>query len=106
MGGRCDTRWLTLTNKAGKGIKITAADTFDFSALHYTDKDLFEIKYGHALPDIYRAEVVLNLDCIQRGLGNASCGPVPVPLMKFRRIQFINMLSACLLFQNKERLTG
>lgn len=28
MGGRCDTRWLTLTNKAGKGIKITAADTF------------------------------------------------------------------------------
>ena len=79
MGGRCDTRWLTLTNKAGKGIKITAADTFDFSALHYTDKDLFEIKYGHALPDIYRAEVVLNLDCIQRGLGNASCGPGPRP---------------------------
>ena len=37
-------------HKAGKGIKITAADTFDFSALHYTDKDLFEIKYGHALP--------------------------------------------------------
>ena len=85
MGGRCDTRWLTLTNKAGKGIKITAADTFDFSALHYTDKDLFEIKYGHALPDIYRAEVVLNLDCIQRDLGNASCGPGPRPAYEIQK---------------------
>lgn len=85
MGGRCDTRWLTLTNKTGKGIKITAADTFDFSALHYTDKDLFEIKYGHALPDIYRAEVVLNLDCIQRGLGNASCGPGPRPAYEIQK---------------------
>ena len=85
MGGRCDTRWLTLTNKAGRGIKITAADTFDFSALHYTDKDLFEIKYGHALPDIYRAEVVLNLDCIQRGLGNASCGPGPRPAYEIQK---------------------
>ena len=85
MGGRCDTRWLTLTNKAGKGIKITADDTFDFSALHYTDKDLFEIKYGHALPDIYRAEVVLNLDCIQRGLGNASCGPGPRPAYEIQK---------------------
>lgn len=85
MGGRCDTRWLTLTNEAGKGIKITSANTFDFSALHYTDKDLFEIKYGHSLPDIYRAEVVLNLDCIQRGLGNASCGPGPRPAYEIQK---------------------
>lgn len=85
MGGRCDTRWLTLTNKEGKGIKITSADTFDFSALHYTDKDLFEIKYGHDLSDIYRAEIVLNLDCIQRGLGNASCGPGPRPAYEIQK---------------------
>ena len=25
-----------------------------------------------------RNEVVLTLDCIQRGLGNASCGPRPL----------------------------
>lgn len=77
MGGRCDTRWLTLTDQTGKGVKITSSDTFDFSALHYTDKELWEVKYGHALPDVCRAEVVLNLDCVQRGLGNASCGPGP-----------------------------
>lgn len=85
MGERCDTRWLTLTDKEGKGIKITSAETFDFSALHYTDKDLFDIKYGHDLADIYRAEVVLNLDCIQRGLGNASCGPGPRPKYEIQK---------------------
>ena len=59
---------------------ITSIDkTFDFSALHYTDKDLWETKYSHSLSDIYRPEIVINIDCIQRGLGNASCGPGPRP---------------------------
>lgn len=79
MGGRTDTRWLTLTDKAGHGLRITADGTVDFSALHYTDPDLRRVKYGHDLPNIRRSEVILNLDCIQRGLGNASCGPGPRP---------------------------
>lgn len=86
MGERCDTHWLTLTNDNGKGLKITANNcTFDFSALHYTDKELWEIEYGHNLDDIYRAEIVLNLDCIQRGIGNASCGPGPRPKYEIKR---------------------
>lgn len=79
MGGRTDTRWLTLTSNTGEGMKITAKERFDFSALHFTDKDLYTVKYGHDLDDFRRAEIVLNLDCIQRGLGNASCGPLPRP---------------------------
>lgn len=79
MGGRTDTRWLSLTDSQGRGLKITAADKVDFSAQHYTDRELWQVKYGHDLGDIRRAEVVLNLDCIQRGLGNASCGPGPRP---------------------------
>lgn len=80
MGGRCDTHWLTLSDIHGKGMKIISIDkTFDFSALHYTDKDLWETKYSHSLSDIYRPEIVINIDCIQRGLGNASCGPGPRP---------------------------
>lgn len=79
MGGRADVEWLTLTDKEGEGIRITAKDKFDFSALHFTDKDLFAVKYGHDLDDVRRSEVILNLDCIQRGLGNASCGPGPRP---------------------------
>lgn len=80
MGGRCDTRWLVLSDDNGNGIRISAiGDTFDFSALHYTDKDLWETKYGHDLPSVERAETVLNLDCAHRGIGNASCGPGPRP---------------------------
>jgi len=78
MGERTDTRWLKLTDDNGRGLKITADGTFDFSALHYTDRELWRVKYGHDLDKIRRPEVVLNLDCIQRGLGNASCGPQPL----------------------------
>lgn len=85
MGGRTDTHWLALTDGQGKGLRITATDTLDFSAQHYTDKDLWQVKYGHDLSDIRRAEVVLNLDCIQRGLGNASCGPGPRPHYEIRK---------------------
>lgn len=85
MGERCDTRWLKFTDSDGRGLMISAAgDTFDFSATHYTDKDLWETKYGHDLPSIEKAEVVLNLDCIQRGIGNASCGPGPRPEFEIR----------------------
>jgi len=84
MGERCDTRYLTLTDSEGKGIMIRATGegapaTFDFSALHYTDKDLWNILYGHDLDKIRRQETVLNLDAIQKGIGNASCGPDTLP---------------------------
>ena len=85
MGGRYDARWLTLTGANGKGIKITAVGTIDFSALHYTDRELWQVKYNHDLAHIRRAEVVLNLDCRQRGLGNASCGPGPRPQYEIRK---------------------
>ncbi len=85
MGGRCDTRWLTLTDDQGRGIRITACGTFDFSALHYTDAELWQVKYGHDLANIRRNEVVLNLDCAQRGLGNASCGPGPRPRYEIKK---------------------
>lgn len=79
MGNREDIRWLTLSSPCGKGIKITSPDQLSFSALHYTDTDLWSIRYKHDLPTIRRAEIVLNLDCIQKGLGNASCGPPTRP---------------------------
>ncbi len=82
MGGRTDTRWLTLTDNNGKGVKITPDGTLDFSALHYTDPELWEVKYGHDLDNVYRPEIVLNLECAERGLGNASCGPGPRPKYK------------------------
>lgn len=78
MGNRDDVRWLTLSN-GKQGLKIISKDRLNFSALHFKDKDLWEVEYGHDLDNVRRAETVLSLDCIQRGLGNASCGPGPLP---------------------------
>lgn len=78
MGNRDDVRWLTLSN-GKQGIKISSIDKLNFSALHFTEPQLWDVQYGHDLNSIRRAEVILNLDCIQRGLGNASCGPGPRP---------------------------
>ncbi len=75
MGGRTDTRWIRFAAADGRTLTFTAGESFDFSALHYTDEDLYLVKYGNDLDKVRRAEVVLNLDCIQNGIGNGSCGP-------------------------------
>ena len=80
MGERTDTRWLTFRTQEGRTVTFTANGTFDFSALHYTDEDLYLVKYANDLDQIRRSEVVLNLDCFQTGLGNGSCGPGPLPV--------------------------
>jgi beta-galactosidase len=79
MGERTDTRWLRLATEDGHTVTFTADGTFDFSALHYTDEDLYLVKYENDLDKIRRADVVLTLDCAQQGLGNGSCGPGPLP---------------------------
>jgi beta-galactosidase len=86
MGERCDVRWLSLTDKAGKGLCLKSnGEWFDFSAQHYTDEDLWNVVYGHDLPSIRRDEVVLCLDAAMLGLGNGSCGPGPLPQYRIDR---------------------
>lgn len=80
MGTRTETRWLALTDGENCGVKVTALDgAFDFTALHFTDEDIWGAKYGHDLDKVRRQETVLNIDCATRGLGSASCGPGPRP---------------------------
>jgi Beta galactosidase small chain. len=79
MGERTDTRWLTFSAEDGRTVTFTADGTFDFSAQHFTDEDLYLVKYANDLDNVRRSEVVLNLDCVMGGLGNASCGPGPLP---------------------------
>lgn len=79
MGERTETRWLELTDTQGNGIRIQANGAlFSFSALHFTDEELYQTNYRHELSSKRRAEVVLHLDAAMRGLGNASCGPGPL----------------------------
>lgn len=77
MGEREDVRWITLTDRQ-QGVKITSLDTLSFSALHFTDEAAWKAYHDFKLPEISQPQVYLTLDCLQRGLGNASCGPQPL----------------------------
>lgn len=73
-GNHEDTRWVELTDVAGRGLRISAVETpFAFSALHFTADDLVAARHHHELRP--RQEVVLSLDARMSGLGNSSCGP-------------------------------
>jgi len=72
-GNRTDVRWVTLSDRRGRGICVTAEPLFEFTASHFTANDLFAARHTNDL--IRREEVLLNLDYHQRGLGTASCGP-------------------------------
>jgi hypothetical protein len=54
----------------------------EFSVSHYTAQDLDAAYHTYDLHP--RAEVVLNLDYRQRGLGTESCGPGPLEQYKIK----------------------
>jgi beta-galactosidase len=73
-GNKEGVRWLSLTNKEGRGLLVVAEDTpIAASALHFTANDLATASHQHEL--VPREEVILSLDARQCGLGNGSCGP-------------------------------
>jgi len=72
-GHKTDVRWLTLTDAQGWGLQVAGDPTLEFSASHFTAEDLYAATHTSDLQP--RAEVILNLDHAQRGLGTASCGP-------------------------------
>ena len=73
-GNHEDVTEVILTNKQGKGVRVTAIDRpFSFSALHYTVDDIYKATHDCDLKP--RKEVILSLDAAVLGLGNSSCGP-------------------------------
>ena len=71
-GNKTDIRWWTLTNAAGKGIKVVAEAPFSASALHYTIESLDEGLHkmnGHS-PEVEKADLTnFCIDKLQMGLG-------------------------------------
>jgi beta-galactosidase len=72
-GHKCDVRRLTLSDEQGRSLTVLGQPTFEFSALHLSDDDLYQARHTTDLTP--RAEVYLNIDAAQRGLGTLSCGP-------------------------------
>ncbi len=76
-GSRQDVKWVALTNNWGKGVLVTAADSFAFNALQYSDHDIDKARHINELKPADR--IYLNLDAAVLGLGGASCGPATLP---------------------------
>lgn len=74
-GNHVDVRWLSL-RAVSAGLLVEAAGPMEFSASHYTAQDIDCAYHTYDLKP--RAEVILNLDYRQRGLGTESCGPGPL----------------------------
>ncbi len=70
-GYKTETRWLQLTDKTGKGLKIIGEPLFGFSALFYTTEDLTQKKRGrlHTYQLKKRNFISLNIDLKQMGVG-------------------------------------
>ena len=79
MGNREDLRWISFDDGKNCGVKITSLDRMGCSALHFHDRDLRSAKHDFELNDLRKKEIYVNLDCVQQGCGNASCGPLPLP---------------------------
>lgn len=82
-GNKEDVRWAALTKKnSSAGLLIVGDETFSFSALHYTARDLNDARHLNELNA--RKEVILCIDYGQMGIGNASCGPQTLEKYKLK----------------------
>jgi 3-dehydroquinate dehydratase type II len=77
-GNKTDVRWVALADPQGRGLLAVAeGDLLEVSAHHYTTEDLTTAR--HTVELTRRADITLNLDHRQSGLGGASCGPGTLP---------------------------
>ncbi|PHR87465.1 MAG: beta-galactosidase [Leeuwenhoekiella sp.] len=74
-GYHTDTRWLTLTDDAGNGLKIVGKQPLGFSALNISTEDLdpgMTKDQRHPTDLTVQDEVFLHVDLKQRGLGGLN----------------------------------
>ena len=72
MGNHEETRWASLTNKAGKGMLVVNEAPYAVSALAHSALDLTLATHPHKLP---KSDVTyFTVDAVVTGLGGNSCG--------------------------------
>ncbi len=83
MGLRTAVEWMAITALDGKGLLVLPSVPMSFSALDADESDMFDHTDPSALRHAYTIPrldgTVLCLDYAHRGIGNASCGPAPLP---------------------------
>jgi beta-galactosidase len=66
-------RWATLTDEAGRGLRVEGEPVIDLTARPWTSEHLDQARHPTDL--VPGDRVWVNLDLAQHGIGSASCGP-------------------------------
>ncbi|TFG49495.1 MAG: DUF4981 domain-containing protein, partial [Candidatus Brocadiia bacterium] len=75
-GNKTQVRYAALTDKDGEGFIVVCDKPYSVSALHFTEQQLDRAKHINELTPA--KQVVLDIDCAHMGIGNASCGSIPM----------------------------
>lgn len=67
------TRWTSIIDRRGHGIKIYSDSPFSFRASRYSQKQLSSKRHRYELQE--EENVFVNIDYKMSGTGSASCGP-------------------------------
>lgn len=86
-GNHFGVQWAIVHDAEGRGIMVKGMPEVEFSALHYTAKDLDEASLANHLVPL--PETVVRIDYKQAGIGSNSCGPELLPKYKFDEKQFL-----------------
>jgi beta-galactosidase len=73
FGNMTQTRWASMRDGTGAGVKVVGFQPLEVSARHHTDENLTEATHTYELKKT--PEVYWNTDYRQCGVGNGSCGP-------------------------------
>ena len=77
-GTKQEVRWMSLTNRDGKGVMFVAPELMAASATHFKVEDNYtnrDNRARHTYDFKSCTNTIVCLDALTRGLGNASCGP-------------------------------
>jgi beta-galactosidase len=72
-GSRRDVRWVTITDRLGRGLRVEGRPTFHLTARPWTTEHLAAARHPTDL--VPEGHTWLTLDAEQHGIGMASCGP-------------------------------
>ena len=93
-GNKTDLRWMSLTNKSGRGLFFTSDQVFNMSAWHYNNGDLdpgIKKQQTHAGELVERDLTTVNIDYRQMGVGGInSWGAMPLAtyLLPYKNYEF------------------
>ncbi|MBE5786339.1 MAG: hypothetical protein E7324_02230 [Clostridiales bacterium] len=83
---RYDTRFASVTNAKGEGLRIIGLPRVEFSCCPWTPEEIAAAPHDFDLPPV--SKTVLHIDYKQSGVGSNSCGPMLDPAFRLKEKVF------------------